>query len=200
MKMLVDVGLGEDEEEEEEEESEGEEEDEGESGESEGEEEGEEEEEGPASKRQRKDGKEDEIMNRIMDMQHLSESEKHQLMQKEFEELDKEEDRERLEEATSRKRARALPGAERWAGSFDNLKNEDEKCTYLEELAVVLTSEQMYFLNKLREVVSDEDSGAGEEEGEEEEERKGTASTHPIHPIHAPASWATAAAAFRRRL
>ena len=97
-------------------------------------------------------------MNRIMDMQHLSESEKHQLMQKEFEELDKEEDRERLEEAT---RARALPGAERWAGSFDNLKNEDEKCTYLEELAVVLTSEQMYFLNKLREVVSDEDSGAG---------------------------------------
>ena len=66
----------------------------------------------------------------------------------------------------------------------------------------MLTSEQMYFLNKLREVVSDEDSGAGgEEEGEEqEEERKGTASTHPIHPIHAPASWATAAAAFRRRL
>ena len=62
----------------------------------------------------------------------------------------------------------------------------------------MLTSEQMYFLNKLREVVSDEDSGG---EGEEqEEERKGTASTHPIHPIHAPASWATAAAAFRRRL
>ena len=100
-------------------------------------------------------------MNRIMDMQHLSESEKHQLMQKEFEELDEEEEEKELEEATSRKRARALPGAERWAGSFDNLKNEDEKCTYLEELAVVLTSEQMYFLNKLREVVSDEDSGAG---------------------------------------
>ena len=138
-------------------------------------------------------------MNRIMDMPHLSESEKHQLMQKEFEELDKEEEEKEREEATSRKRARALPGAERWAGSFDNLKNEDEKCTYLEELAVVLTSEQMYFLNKLREVVSDEDSG--EEDGEEqEEERKGTASTHPIHPIHAPASWATAAAAFRRRL
>ena len=138
-------------------------------------------------------------MNRIMDMPHLSESEKHQLMQKEFEELDKEEEEKEREEATSRKRARALPGAERWAGSFDNLKNEDEKCTYLEELAVVLTSEQMYFLNKLREVVSDEDSG--EEDGEEqEEERKGTASTHPIHPIHASASWATAAAAFRRRL
>ena len=199
MKMLVDVGLGEDEEEEDGEESEGEEE-EGESGESEGEEEGEEEEEeGPASKRQRKDGKEDEIMNRIMDMPHLSESEKHERMQKEFEELDKEEEEKEREDATSRKRARALPGAERWAGSFDNLKNEDEKCTYLEELAVVLTSEQMYFLNKLREVVSDEDSGEEDRE-EQEEERKGTASTHPIHPIHAPASWATAAAAFRRRL